>query len=122
HLREQVVDGTTDHHADQLALARLGHLFGADILPVAQDAYAVGQLEHFFQPVADVDNGYAALAQRSHDFEQLVDIGFGQRGGRLVHYQDAGVHRQRLGDLDALALADGHRADLLIDIEVVDIE
>ena len=34
----------------------------------------------------------------------------GQRRGRLVHDQDAGVERQRLGDLDHLLLGDRQRA------------
>ena len=51
-----------------------------------------------------------------------ADIGIGQRGGRLVHDQEARVLRQRLGDLDALAIGDREAADARVDIEIVAVE
>ena len=41
-----------------------------------------------------------------HDAEQTLDLRGRQRGGRLVHDQDARRRGQRLGDRDELALAD----------------
>ena len=52
------------------------------------------------------------------DAEQLLDLGGGQRRGRLVHHDQPRVHRQRAGDLDHLLLGDarvaheGHRLDV----------
>ena len=45
-----------------------------------------------------------------------------ERRRRLVHDQDAGVLRERLGDLDPLAVADREGADEPRDVEVVDVE
>ncbi len=42
--------------------------------------------------------------------EQL-DLVIGERGGGLVHDQDAGVERERLDDLDHLLLRDAQLAD-----------
>ena len=53
---------------------------------------------------------------------QALDIGLGERCRRLVHDQHAGILRQRLGDLDALAVGDRERADLGVDVEIVTVE
>ena len=49
-----------------------------------------------------------SLAQRAHDRRTGgVDLGLGQRRGRLVHDDEARLDRERAGDLDHLLL--GHR-------------
>ena len=53
------------------------------------------------------------LAQPLDDAEQPGDLRLGQRAGRLVHDQDFGLERQRLGDFDQLLIADAQRADRL---------
>ena len=78
----------------------------ATIRPVAQHRHPVGEQEHLLEPVADVDDGDAAVPQQPDDIEQPLDIVLGQRRGRLVHDQDAGIVGKRLGDLDPLAIAD----------------
>ena len=58
------------------------------------------------------------LQSRDHR-EQQFGLAVGQRRGWLVHHQNAGVLRQRLGDFDHLLLGDAeavHR-DARIDIE-----
>ena len=45
------------------------------------------------------------------DAEQLLDLGRGERRGRLVHDDEARLHRQRARDLDHLLLGDGEIAD-----------
>ena len=57
-------------------------------------------------------NSTAAPAgpQRAHHVEQPGHLGGGQRGGRLVHHDDPGLQRQRLGDLDDLLVGDGQPA------------
>ena len=54
----------------------------------------------------DVDDRYAARLQPPDQREQRVGLFLGQRRGRLVHHEDAGVLAERLGDLDHLAQAD----------------
>ena len=51
-----------------------------------------------------------------------VDVVLRQRRGRLVHDQDARVVRERLGDLDALPVADRELADRRAHVEVADVE
>ena len=43
--------------------------------------------------------------------EELLEFGVAKHGGRLVEHDDAGVARDRLGDLDHLALGDADRVD-----------
>ena len=42
----------------------------------------------------------------AHEIEQTAGVDAVERGGRLVHDQDAGVDRQRLGDFDDLLVGD----------------
>ena len=60
-----------------------------------------------------------ASGELAHDLEQRVALRRRQRGGRLVHHQDARVERQRLGDLDQLLLADPQlrHAALRVDLD-----
>ena len=62
----------------------------------------VGDLEDFLHAVADEEDGDALVAQVADQLEQLRDLVGRQRGGRLVHDQDADIERDRLGDLDRL--------------------
>ena len=50
--------------------------------------------------------------------KRRVALGRREGGGRLVHDQDAGVERERLGDLDELLLADPQAADAGLGVEV----
>ena len=49
--------------------------------------------------------------------EQPLDLDAGQRGGRLVHDQHAGVERERLGDLDDLLVGDRQAAGRPLGVE-----
>ncbi|MNO65827.1 hypothetical protein D3C76_565970 [compost metagenome] len=67
----------------------------------------IADLEDLLEAVGDVDDAAALLAQLADDHEQLLGLGVGQGIGGLVHDDDAGIERQRLGDLHHLLLADG---------------
>ena len=69
--------------------------------------------KHLVHLVRDVENRHAALAQPVDDAKQPGDFGFGQGAGRLIHDQNLGLERQRLGDFDQLLIADAQRADRL---------
>ena len=58
----------------------------------------------------------AAVSWRD-DLEQHCAFGRRQRRGRLVHDEDAGIERQRLGDLDDLLLADAQAARLALRVD-----
>ena len=68
--------------------------------------------------VRDVDDADAAGFERANCLEQALDLAMRKPGGRLVHQQDLGVQRQRLGDFDLLALDGGQVGHLRIEIEV----
>ena len=99
-----------DHHPHQLAGANRGAGDGVDPAPVLEDGDPPRQLEDLFQPVRDVEHGQTALLQEPHPLEEGVDLVRRKRGGRLIHDQDAGLERERLGDLDRLLLGDGELA------------
>ena len=77
--------------------------------PVAEHGDAVGELHDLVDAVRDVDDRDAVAGELPDDLEQPLAFGRRQGRGRLVHDQDAGVDRQRLGDLDQLLLADAQR-------------
>ena len=112
------VDGAPDHAVDDLVAGRLGHRAGVDVAPVAHHGDAVGDQRQLFQPVRDVDDADAAVAELADDAEQFLDLRLGERGGRLIHDEHFGVERQRLGDLDHLLLGDGEIGDLDGGVEV----
>ena len=58
------------------------------------------------QIVTDVNDGHPLPLESGDHLEQFVYLAAGERCGRLVQHQDAGVLRQGLGYLDELLLAD----------------
>ena len=121
-LGEEALDPPPDHHLHEFADVGVGDVARADIGAVAQHGDAIGDRENLVEAMADIDDPDAALLEAAHDVEQPRHVAFGQRRGRLVHDEDARVMRQRAQDLDALAVADGERADDLIGSEIVDFE
>ena len=77
---------------------------GADVLPVAKHRHGPAQAEHFGQAMRHVDEGDAAAAELLEDGEEVVHLGVGERGGRLVQDEDLAVERERPGDLEQLLL------------------
>jgi hypothetical protein len=109
-LREQVADLAADHGLDEIGVRDAVHVVGADVLGVAEDGHARGQRVHVLKAVGDEDDGGAVVAELARDAVELLGLALGERGGRLVHDDDAGVHGQRLRDLDHLLLGHGERA------------
>ena len=70
-------------------------------------------------PVGDVEQRQPLASQPLQHHEHFCDVGGRQRRRRLVEDEDAGLSRQRLGDLDDLAARQGqvldqrHRVDVL---------
>ena len=110
-LRGGLEDGPADHHADDRLDRRLGGLDRVDVAAVAHHGHPVGDLLELLEAVRDVDHARPPLAQVADDPEELVDLGVGQRGRRLVHDQDVRAERERLRDLDHLLLGDGEARD-----------
>ena len=58
----------------------------ADGLAVAQHGDPVGQAEDLFQPVRDIDDADALLAQTAERDEEGLGLGLRKRAGGLVQY------------------------------------
>ena len=81
-----------------------------DVTAVAEDGDRVGDLADLLEPVADEEDGDAALAQPAHGGEEAVDLVGRERGGRLVHDQQPRARRERLRDLEQLPVGDAESA------------
>jgi hypothetical protein len=95
-----------DHRADDPFRVDVAHHGLAGDLAVTQYGDVIADPHQLFQPVRDIDDGDTLRLQFRDDLEEDFDFGRRQRRGRLVHDQDTGIERHRLGDLDQLLLAD----------------
>ena len=111
-LREHLGDFASDHLPDDVVAGDVGGGVLADEAAVAEHRHLVGDLEQLVHLVGDVDDALALGLERPDDLEQMLDFALGQRGRRLVHDENIGIVRDRLGDLDHLAIGDGKVADL----------
>src|SRR4051812_24098756 len=74
-LGRRLKDGPTDHHADDLLGRRRCRIDRLDVPPVAHDGHTVYDLLELLEPVRDMDDPMALLAEVPRDPEQLVDLG-----------------------------------------------
>ena len=95
-----------DHLPDDPLRVDVFHLLMAGDVAVAQHGDVVADADQLFQPVRNVDDRDALALEVGDHLEQHLDLGCRKRRGRLVHDEDLGVERHRLGDLDELLLAD----------------
>ena len=89
---------------------------------VTQHGDPVGQLEDLDQTVADVDDATPRSFNRRTRRKRCStsDSVSAAVGSSMI--STLALMRERLGDLDALAVADAERAHLAADVEVVDVE
>ena len=73
---------------------------------VPEDRDHVGEAADFLQPMADVDDRHAAIPKLADGGEEIVDLVRGERCRRLIHDQQTGICRERLGDLEQLPVRD----------------
>src|SRR4029077_2184571 len=101
--------------ADHLVAAgRLERRLG-EVAAVEDRHHPVGDIEHVVHPVADQNDADAVLLEALDEVEHLADLLDRQRGGRLVHDDDAGVEGGGAADGDGLLLAAGEFLDRLVD-------
>ena len=110
-LGNSALELAADHPAHDLVGRHVGDPRVVHDRAVAHDGDGVADREDLLEAVRDEQHRGALLAQRAHDAEQPLDLGAGERGGRLVHDQHARVEAQRLGDLDDLLVGDREAAD-----------
>ena len=76
-----------------------------DIAPIAQNGHPVGDDEHLFQPVADVEDPHSLTPQFPHEGKELLHLMGGQRGRGFVHDEDPSLVDQGFGNFDQLLLS-----------------
>ncbi len=92
---------------------------GQDVAAVAQHSDPVGQFDDFVDAMRGKDDRDARGGELPDNLEKDLAFRRRQRGGRLIHHQDPGVERQRLGDLDQLLFSDPEirHAALRVDVD-----
>ena len=111
-------DGAPDHHPDDLLDRRVLRLHSRDVLAVAHDRDPVGDPLELFEAMRDVHDTDAGFAKLANDPKKLVDLRFGERGGRLVHDDDLRFVGEGLRDLDHLLLRDREVRDLRLRVDL----
>ena len=102
----EVSEIAADHRANEPAGRRLRQGSGHHRAPVLEHSDPVGNRLNFDHPVRDVDDRHPLGAELAHEIEQAGRIDPVESRGRLVHDEDSGVDRQRLGDFDNLLVGD----------------
>jgi hypothetical protein len=110
-LGEDRVDSAADHQRDEGVLGDLVHAPLADHLAVAEHGVAVRDAEDLVELVADEEDGLAVGLEPLDEREELGDLVVRERGGRLVHDDDAGVDRERAGDGHEVRVGDTEVAE-----------
>ena len=86
--------GRAGGRADARSVRRCSSDFtstGSKLAPLRKMVTRSASLEHLAEPVGDVDDRPAFPRQRAHDRHDLFDLDVGQRRGRLVEDEDAGI-------------------------------
>ena len=117
-LRDLELHGAADHHVGKLLLGGLARVDRADVLTLAQDAHAVGDLHDLVELVGDEEDGFAFAGKLLHRGHQLFDLLRGEHRGRLVEDEDLVVAIQHLQNFDALLHADGDILDLGVKVDI----
>ena len=78
----------TDHHVGKLLLGGLARVDRADVLALAQNAHAVGDLHDLVEFVGDEEDGLAFAGKLLHRGHQLLDLLRSEHRGRFVEDED----------------------------------
>ncbi len=89
-----------------------------DVSTVPENRYIVGDRENFIHLVGDIDDADAMRLEIRDDGEEVIHFALGKRGRRLIHDQNVGFERHRLGDLDDLPIGNGQVSNLNLRIDV----
>ncbi|MDT4847159.1 hypothetical protein FQZ97_812080 [compost metagenome] len=100
--REHVGEFAAHHQVGHLLPGVLGGGAARDEAPVAHHHDLVGHPLHFVELVRDVNDGHALAAQPGDQLKQALRLRGRERGGGLVHHQQARVTRQGLGNFHQL--------------------
>ena len=115
--RKVLVELPADHHLDERRPVDLGDGLRRHVSAVPQHGDGVAQQEDFFEAVAHVDAGHAALAKPADDRVEPLGFVLRQAARRLVEDDQPRALPDRRGNLQHLLLADGQRPDGPRDVE-----
>ena len=104
------LDVAPDHLVDEAVVVGVLDALGGDVAAVAQDGDGVAEFENFLEPVRDVEDGAAAVAQATNDGEEAAHLALGEAAGGLVECDDTGAAGERLRDFHHLPLRQGQIA------------
>src|ERR1700680_583243 len=107
-----------DHRGDDRSTRQFADRGRHDAPAVAQHRPPIGEVENLFDAVRGVDDRDPIVRELPYDLEHRLAFRRRQRRSRLVHDEDAGVERQRFGDLDQLLLADAQFSDAAAGVNV----
>ena len=116
--RKESLRRAADHHRDEPIVRRAGDAAGANAASVAQHGVAIGDLPHFLEEVADVDDGDAARGEPADEREQPIDVGALKAARRLVHQEHARIAGERAADLDDLPRGEREIAQSLVRVNL----
>ena len=83
-LMDNKVNIAADHHSRQLFFIGVFYIDCADILALAQDRAAVGDLHDLVELMRDKQDALALFCEVFHDLHELLDLLRGEHRGRLV--------------------------------------
>ena len=95
-----------DHELDHALVPDLLPFQSAGVASIAQRHHAIRDFCNLAEPVGDIDDADALGAQILGNLEQGVRLAKRQARGRLIHEQDARVHRERLRYFHHLLVGD----------------
>ena len=117
-LHDLELNRTADHHVRQLLLVGLAGVNCADVLALAQDGDAVGDLHDLIELVGDEEDAFALLGKLAHGGHKLVYLLRSEDGGRLVKDKYLIIAVEHLEDLNTLLHTDGDILDLCVEVDV----
>ena len=100
--REQHADLAAGHQLDQLGFRNVVGGHRLDLVAVAQDRDAVGDLLDLAHAVRHVDDADAGGFELGDEVEELGGLGIGERSRRFVEDEQAHFGQERLGDFHHL--------------------
>ncbi len=115
-----VVEGDVlaQHHPDDVGGVQGVERLGGDLLAVAQDGHAVGEVEDLIKEVGDEDDCKALGFQAADDVEQALNLVAVKAGGGFIQDEDLARKLHRAGDGDDLLDGDGVFGQLGADVDV----
>ena len=97
-----MVTGTADHIGNDHGARRVARCIAGADAAVAHDDDTIRDGEYFGKPVADENDGHAALRQKPHAVEQSLSFAFGQGSGWFIENEQIDLLRQSARDQSQL--------------------